>query len=260
MSQSYINNRIVNSDFGIAASSYTNLVEEADAQIQAQTQSNRQKTRIKSVDALRGFSLALMVFVNAGSGGYSMLSHAVWDGLHLADLLFPCFVFVMGLAIPLSFRAQSSRSIDRLTGQRTLKTTTLVRKIVTRSIMLFFFGLIISNSADQYISHLRIMGVLQRFAVCYLVCTAVEFIYFRMNNFVYVGFSFDQDVASWNSSKLVLIKSKFKEIFLYPIQWLIIMLLILVWMLLTFLLPIEGCPTGYLGIRILISIKIEIFD
>lgn len=267
MSPTYANNRIVNSEFGIASSSYTNLGDDESTTAVlgglsstlgggggtgATSASSRQRlnSRIKSVDTLRGVSLAFMVFANAGSGGYTSLSHAVWDGLHLADLLFPCFVFVMGVAVPLSLRSLSARSIDRMTGQRSLNVTRLLSKAFVRSVMLFLFGLIISNgsSTANYITHLRIMGVLQRFAIVYIVCMLVELVYFRMNNFVYVGLVPNQDVvASWELSRWILIKSKFKEIFLYPLQWLFVVLLALVWMLITFLLPVEGCPTGYLG-------------
>lgn len=208
------------------------------------------KQRIKSVDVLRGVSLAIMVFVNMNAGAYSTLNHAPWNGLHLADLVFPCFIFVMGVAIPLSLRALSAKSVNRVTGQRNLKAITLVRKLLIRTCLLFFFGLIVSNDRVK-LTELRIFGVLQRFAVCYLFCTLIELAYFKINNFTYVGINLPNGTGTdmaWNSvSKWLLIKSKFKEIFLYPLQWLFVTLLGVVWVLLTFLLPVEGCPTGYLG-------------
>lgn len=185
-----------------------------------------------------------MVFVNSGAGGYSILNHSVWNGLHLADIVFPCFVFVMGIAIPLSFRSMSTNFLDRPTGQRSIKLSQLLRKLLIRVCLLFFFGLVISNSSKQPLSRLRVFGVLQRFSVCYFVISLIELLYFRFNNFVYIGFNLsDQDIPIY-----LLFKSKFKEIFLYPIQWLIIFIFVLIWTLLTFVLPIEGCPTGYLGI------------
>lgn len=216
------------------------------------------KQRIKSVDVLRGLSLMIMVFVNMDSGGYSTLNHVAWNGLHLADLVFPCFIFVMGIAIPLSLRALSAKSVNRLTGQRNLSILTLIRKLLIRTCLLFFFGLMTSNDSVN-LREIRIFGVLQRFAVCYLVCTLMELFYFKMNNFTYVGLNLpgggDQDIAWDTVSKWLLIKSKFKEIFLYPMQWLIAILFAVIWALLTFLLPVEGCPTGYLGKKCQILIK-----
>jgi heparan-alpha-glucosaminide N-acetyltransferase len=83
------------------------------------------------------------------------------------------------------------------------------------------------------------MGVLQRFSISYFVCAFIELYYFKANNY------------SYSASELILptnkIKFNFMEILLYPIQWLIVAFLVLVWLLVTFLLPVDGCPTGYLG-------------
>ena len=47
------------------------------------------KKRLRSLDTFRGISIALMIFVNDGAGGYHFLEHATWNGLHVADLAFP---------------------------------------------------------------------------------------------------------------------------------------------------------------------------
>ena len=47
------------------------------------------KKRLRSLDTFRGISIALMIFVNDGAGGYWFLEHATWNGLHVADLAFP---------------------------------------------------------------------------------------------------------------------------------------------------------------------------
>ena len=47
------------------------------------------KKRLRSLDTFRGISIALMIFVNDGAGGYFFLEHATWNGLHVADLAFP---------------------------------------------------------------------------------------------------------------------------------------------------------------------------
>ena len=89
------------------------------------------------------------------------------------------------------------------------------------------------------------MGVLQRFAISYFFCAILEVFYFRLNNYVYIETNTNE--INWQSSKLKSITTKFKEIFLYPIQWLVILLLTVIWCLLTFYLPLNGCPTGYIG-------------
>ena len=47
------------------------------------------KSRVRSVDTFRGITIALMIFVNDGAGGYWFLEHATWNGLQPADLVFP---------------------------------------------------------------------------------------------------------------------------------------------------------------------------
>lgn len=91
--------------------------------------------------------------INYGSGGYSMLDHAVWNGLHLADTVFPCFIFLMGVSIPLSFNAYFKKN------QMTLKKKDIFIKIIKRSFLLFLFGLLTSNSSKVTLRELRIFGV-----------------------------------------------------------------------------------------------------
>lgn len=53
----------------------------------------------------------LMIFVNSGGGHYWWIEHAVWNGLHFADLVFPWFLFIMGVCIPMSIKSQLNRQI-----------------------------------------------------------------------------------------------------------------------------------------------------
>ena len=55
------------------------------------------KERIKSVDTFRGICIVIMIFVNYGGGGYWFFNHAVWYGVTIADLVFPWFMFLMGI-------------------------------------------------------------------------------------------------------------------------------------------------------------------
>lgn len=249
LSSSYANSRIVNTDFGTpiitqdssVSSSANYLLNEQDS---LRLRQNRQSTRIKSVDVLRGICLSIMIFVNFGAGGYSFLDHAVWNGLNLADTVFPLFVFLMGVSIPLSMKSLLKKSINPH-GQLNIRIRCFLYKILKRTLLLFFFGLLTSNSSENFLSQLRIMGVLQRFSISYFVCALIELFNLHLNNYNYLTNS----TVTWETvnSRLLFIKTKFKEIFLYLIQWLIICFLMVVWLLLTFLLPVDGCPSGYLG-------------
>lgn len=73
------------------------------------------KTRLQSLDTFRGIAIMLMIFVNSGGGHYWWIEHATWNGLHVADLVFPWFLFIMGVCIPISLRSQVSRNIPRKT-------------------------------------------------------------------------------------------------------------------------------------------------
>lgn len=54
-----------------------------------------------------------MIFVNDGSGGYRILGHATWNGLLPGDLLFPCFIWIMGVCIPIAMASQMKRMQPR---------------------------------------------------------------------------------------------------------------------------------------------------
>ena len=69
--------------------------------------------RILSVDILRGLTIALMILVNTPGDGrvaYAQLEHAKWNGFTLTDLVFPTFLFLVGVSIILSLSARISRS------------------------------------------------------------------------------------------------------------------------------------------------------
>lgn len=71
----------------------------------------KMKKRLRSVDIFRGIAIVLMIFVNSGGGHYWWIEHATWNGLHFADLVFPWFLFIMGVCIPLSIKSQINREI-----------------------------------------------------------------------------------------------------------------------------------------------------
>lgn len=71
----------------------------------------RTKKRLKSLDIFRGVAIVLMIFVNNGGGHYWWIEHAIWNGLHVADLVFPWFLFIMGVCIPMSIKSLIAKQI-----------------------------------------------------------------------------------------------------------------------------------------------------
>jgi predicted acyltransferase len=119
--------------------------------------------RLQSLDVLRGITIVLMILVNASGGvahGYRPLVHAPWNGLTFADVVFPCFLFIVGISLVLSLS-------DR--GRRGAEQPALMRKALKRAAILFVIGLILNGYPWYNLATLRIYGVLQRIALCYFV-------------------------------------------------------------------------------------------
>lgn len=56
-------------------------------------------------------SIAIMIFINFGAGGYQFFDHAAWNGLHMADLAFPWFMWIMGFCIPISLSSSFKKDL-----------------------------------------------------------------------------------------------------------------------------------------------------
>ena len=119
--------------------------------------------RLKSLDVMRGLTVALMILVNnGGEHNYHILEHSKWNGLTPCDLVFPFFLFMMGMSTYLSLKKSAFQP-----------SATIYRKIAKRTCLLFLIGLGINwfdmvcagNALD--FGHLRIWAVLQRIALCY---------------------------------------------------------------------------------------------
>ena len=128
-----------------------------------QTTNGKAGQRLLSLDVLRGLTVAGMILVNNGYGeSFEMLRHAQWNGMTPCDLVFPFFLFIMGISCYLS-----------LSKSQFIATRPVLFKIVKRTVLLFAIGLFI-NWFDNAIEgdllcfgHLRIWAVLQRIALCY---------------------------------------------------------------------------------------------
>src|SRR3954463_2637216 len=123
--------------------------------------------RMLSLDAFRGMTVAGMILVNnpgAWSAIYSPLEHAAWHGWTPTDLVFPFFLFIVGVSITLALgrRAESAGS-----------KRDPYFKIVKRTLIIFAVGLALTAFPYNDAAGFRIPGVLQRIAVCYLFASVI---------------------------------------------------------------------------------------
>ncbi len=125
------------------------------------------KGRISSLDAFRGLTIAGMILVNnPGSWKhvYAPLNHAPWHGWTPADLVFPFFLFIVGVSVSLAISKRMKRG-DNL--------ASLYSKIFVRSLILFGLGIFLRVLFHFNFEGIRIPGVLQRIAICYLVSALI---------------------------------------------------------------------------------------
>lgn len=120
--------------------------------------------RLLSLDAFRGLTIALMILVNnPGSWGavYGPFKHATWHGATLTDLVFPFFLFIVGISIVISLSKVLTTGGD---------SSAIRRKIFIRALKIFALGVLLGLLPYFDFSTIRWPGVLQRIAVVYLVC------------------------------------------------------------------------------------------
>lgn len=118
------------------------------------------KDRLLSLDVFRGLTIAAMILVNdpgSWSYVYAPLLHAKWHGCTPTDLIFPFFLFMVGMAVSLG-----SPKIGEARTQ-------ITKKILKRSLYLFLIGLFLNGFPYFELSTLRIPGVLQRIAIVFLI-------------------------------------------------------------------------------------------
>lgn len=136
---------------------------------------DRPAGRLVSLDALRGLAVMGMILVNASAGMFydnraavfATLLHEHWEGLHVADVVFPAFLMMVGVAVPMSLdRAKRGGGLDRATAGR----------IAGRVGRLFLIGLLLSNLhwlARFDTGAWRFWGVLQRIGLVYGACAVL---------------------------------------------------------------------------------------
>jgi predicted acyltransferase len=136
--------------------------------------------RMLSLDVFRGMTIAGMILVNnPGDWGaiHSPLEHAAWNGWTPTDLVFPSFLFIVGVAVTLALSRRAATAGSR---------RDLYLKIVRRSLIIFALGLVLAGFPRYDLSTIRIPGVLQRIAVCYL-CASVIFLNTDRRKQIYIA-------------------------------------------------------------------------
>jgi predicted acyltransferase len=125
------------------------------------------RQRLESLDAFRGLTIAAMLIVNnPGSWAsiYAPLQHAEWNGWTPTDLIFPFFLFIVGVSMTFSFTAAVARGATR---------GGLLARSLKRAAILFGLGLLLQGFPRYDLSTLRIPGVLQRIAIAFLAASIV---------------------------------------------------------------------------------------
>jgi predicted acyltransferase len=176
--------------------------------------------RVVSLDVFRGLTIAGMILVNdPGSWDhiYPPLEHAEWNGWTPTDLIFPFFLFIAGISMTLSFASRAARGVTR---------ASLAWHVVRRSALIFAIGLFLNGFPSFDFHTIRIMGVLQRIALCYLAGGLLYLVSFRR-----------EPAASGNARARANIE---------VIAAAIVILLVGYWALLTFV-PVPGYGAGRLG-------------
>jgi len=133
--------------------------------------------RIFSIDALRGFdmfwitggdALFIALFTFFGTPFFGRLAvqldHPAWSGFHFYDLIFPLFLFIVGLSMPFSItRRRENGSSDK----------DLYKHIIKRTILLYLLGMIYNGLLNFDFTNLRYTGVLHRIAFTYFFASVI---------------------------------------------------------------------------------------
>jgi predicted acyltransferase len=120
-------------------------------------------TRLLSLDVLRGLTIAFMILVNNNGDeahAYWALKHTAWNGFTPTDLVFPTFLFLIGIAITFSTAARLAKGATR---------QSLFLHTIRRTVILFLLGLLVNSYPHFNLHTLRIYGVLPRLAICYFI-------------------------------------------------------------------------------------------
>ncbi|CAF1177372.1 unnamed protein product [Rotaria sp. Silwood1] len=203
--------------------------------------------RLLSLDAFRGFALIAMIFINYGGGGYAQFEHSSWHGITFADIVFPLFIWILGASLIFSLKNALDKSVSK---------RTLLIKVAMRTLKLFIIGFILNTRFKIDLNNVRILGVLQRFALVYGVIGILEVLCTRSKQYsLTASFNNNNNTKHTSTMTATTVKSGrtkrvtavFRDISNFPLQWLLIIGLTTIWVLVVYLVPFEDCPAGYLG-------------
>jgi len=121
--------------------------------------------RLLSLDVFRGITMFAMVMVNnQREGSYAPLRHAAWDGITFTDLVFPFFLWIVGVAFTFSTARRVELGEDR---------TQLLKHAAKRAAIIWGIGLLMNGFPHYDLATLRIPGVLPRIAICYFAASVI---------------------------------------------------------------------------------------
>ncbi|MDF1678557.1 MAG: heparan-alpha-glucosaminide N-acetyltransferase domain-containing protein [Legionellaceae bacterium] len=124
--------------------------------------------RVLSLDVFRGITIVLMIIVNSPGHPkpYGWLEHSAWNGCTLADIVFPFFIVIVGISAVLALSNLKAKGFSQ---------AALFKKVLKRSVFIFLMGVLLNIFPYHLLdwSTLRVMGVLQRIALCYFVSASL---------------------------------------------------------------------------------------
>ena len=152
------------------------------------------------------------------------MQHVPWHGITLADFVFPWFLWIMGFSIPLATHSL----INKPNSSRLL----IFKRILIRSLKMFAIGIVLNTRYGVRLDEMRIMGVLQRIAICYFLVATLELV-------LYTKITLDPTKRGLKYYLYDLIWSKWHLLVMAALTFL--------WFMLIYMVQIDGCPRGYMG-------------
>jgi predicted acyltransferase len=127
-------------------------------------------SRLLSLDLLRGLTIGFMILVNNNGDertAFWPLKHAYWNGFTPTDLVFPTFLFIVGISTVLSLGSRLKQGISK---------QALMLSVARRAVILYLLGLLVNSFPLFHLHTMRFYGVLPRIAICYFVVAALYLI------------------------------------------------------------------------------------
>lgn len=131
--------------------------------------------RLEALDILRGLcviGMILVAYAGDWASRFGVLNHADWQGLVLADMIFPGFLFCVGVSLPMSFAARSARQTK----------AQLFVHVLWRAAALIVLGMVLNFVADPHPEGFRLPGILQRIGLCYALAGGLSLVLGRKSD------------------------------------------------------------------------------